>query len=140
MATVNLNAVWIGLQSDLGAQISAGSMGSMGESSTSGSLTALARSDVVSSTGTVTQYANGVYRNVTTVGQSEAYQCTLRALTAAQVQTLEGWANQLCLVRDRVGRRIWGTFPGIATGDYMGGSQLHDVSLTFTSMSFSDQV
>lgn len=143
MASVTLNAVWIGLASDLSAQISAGSMGSMGDSSSSGAATALARSDTITNQGTVQQFANGVLRSIATVGTANVYQCTLRALTWAQKETLKSWFTpepQLCLLRDRVGRRIWGVFSAIAVGDYMGQSQLHDVSLTFSEVTWTDQV
>jgi hypothetical protein len=141
MASVDLALVWIYNVADPSNAISAGSMGSMGTSSSSGSSTALVRSDVTTSTGAARLYANGNVRWVSTVGTAEVYSCTLRALSAAQVTLLKSWIGQTCLLRDRLaGRQLWGSFPAVAVGDYMGGNQYHDASFTFSVLSYTDQV
>ena len=140
MAQVTLNQVWLALASDLDAPIAAGSMGAMGSSSTGGASGALARSDTLTSTGAARLYANGNVRWVSTVGTPEVYTCTLRALTQAQVDLLKSWIGQTCLIRDRVGRRLWGAFGAVAVGDYMGQSQLKDASFSFSALSVTDQV
>ena len=139
MASITLSAVWLYLASNPSAPIVAGSMGSMGSSATSGSPSALMRIDTQTTLGSVRQYADGTFRSVTTPGVAEAYQCTMRELTLAQTQTIESWLNQVCLIRDRLGRRIWGTISALAVGDYPN-SQLHDVSFVFTGVSYSEAV
>lgn len=139
MATVTLAAVWIYNVANPSVVISAGSMGSMGASSSGGASGSLTRSDTTTSTGAARLYANGTVRWVSTVGAPEVYTCTLRALTQAQVDLLQSWIGQTCLIRDRVGRRLWGTFGSVAVGDYMGQSLLKDASFSFAVVSFTDQ-
>jgi hypothetical protein len=144
LAYITLNGVSVILVSSIASgqpeYIFAGSMGSMGTSSTSGGVNAQVRSDVRTTGGSVRQYANGTFRVVATVGMMITYGTTLRALTWDDVQTLASWANQLVLIRDRLGRQWYGAFSGISVMDYPGGSQLHDVSFSFVQVSYSDAV
>ncbi len=139
MASVALNAVWINLASDLAQYVTYGSMGSMGASSSSGAMASLPRSDTLGTTGAVRQYANGNLRLVTTVGVAEVYQTTLRAVSSADVATLDSWFNQIVLMRDRVGRRVWGVFSGRTVGDYPR-SDAHDYTLTVSALTFVEGV
>lgn len=144
MASITINGVWIILASSLASgqpeYIFTGSMGSMGSSAMgNGSMSATPRSDVRTTTGQVRQYANGTFRLVQTVGMLIVYTYTLRTLTWDEVETLSSWADQLILIRDRLGRCWWGSYPGLTVADYPQ-AQLHDVGLVFTQISYSDAV
>ena len=140
MASVTLNAVWVALVTDLASPIVAGSMGSLGASSMSGGMSSTPRTDARTTAGGVRQYANGNFRAISVVGTAIAYNFTLREVTMADVETLEGWLNQVVLLRDRTGRRWYGAYSAITIIDYPGGSQLHDAAMVFNRVTYSDAV
>lgn len=132
-----LTQVWLALVSNPSDQIVAGSLGAYTEAEeTSGPN----RADSRSTNTKVVPYAGGRFRSVSVPGVSRTYACTLRNLDWATVGKIDGWMGQLCVIRDRSGRKLYGTFPRIQVYDYAGGSQMHDVGFTLTQVSYSEAV
>lgn len=84
-------------------------------------------------------YANGRVRLVLPAGDLRSLPMTLRNVSDATLTTLDTWRGRTLLFRDRHGRRMWGSFLDRTVTDYPDGSG-HDVTLTFTQLTYSEAV
>ena len=91
--------------------------------------------------GAVRFYAGGRARVITTANRSAAFPLTLQLLSDADLDLLASWAGRLLLLRDGAGRRTFGTFLSLDVTDYWDPEgTLHDASLTFTELTYSEAV
>lgn len=71
--------------------------------------------------------------------EGRTLQRTLRLLTPAQVALLRSWKGRALLLRDKKGRKAYGTFFQLQVVDYVDRDSA-DVSLTFIESSFDEAV
>lgn len=88
------------------------------------------RGDERAVVGEVRVYAQGRRRIITRTGSAQVLTATLRQVTDADLSTLEDWRGVLLMLRDHLGRLVWGTFFDMAVTDYADRSG-YDVALTF---------
>lgn len=95
MATVTLSDLWVHDASDLDTFVKV-YMGSLTE--------------VSNRAGEVRAYANGVFRAITSGSPARTYSVELPFLSRADLTTLRGWVGRPVMVRDPLGRKVFGTF------------------------------
>lgn len=99
------------------------------------------RENVAALDGDVRYYAGGRARVVTSPKDVRTYPLTLQWLTAADVDLLMAWRGRVVLLRDGLGRRVFGTFLSVATADrYLVGGWASVVTLTFTEVTYDETV
>lgn len=92
--------------------------------------TAAGRGDERAVPGEVRTYAQGRRRIITRTGSAQVLTATLRQVTDADLVTLEDWRGGLLMLRDHLGRLVWGSYFELAVTDYADRSG-YDVALTF---------
>lgn len=127
MAIVTLGDLWIHLASNLATFVQV-YMGALQEES--------------GVSGEVRRYANGVFRSITTAGNSRSIQVEMPYLDRDDLETLEGWVGQAVMVRDPLGRKVFGTFFTIETSERPIGDADTALGVTFTlsALSLSEEV
>ena len=95
MASVTLDELWIHEVSDLSSFVNC-YMGSLTEQS--------------GMTGEVRRYANGVTRAITTLGTHRQVKVELPFLARTDLDLLESWAGTPVMIRDPLGRKVFGTY------------------------------
>lgn len=95
MATVTLKKVWLHDATDL---------------STSIQISASVLSETPARVAPVNRYAGGRFRLVTVPGIAKSYQVTFSYLSRSNINQLRSWAGKLLLLRDSVGRKLYGRF------------------------------
>ena len=93
--------------------------------------------------GAVRMYAGGNSRSVTSAGFSREFQVELRLADRADVDQLRRWveAGTLLLLREPLGRRLWGVSYDLGVNELPGTSgDFADVSFTFRRTSYSEAV
>lgn len=95
MATVTLSDLWVHDASNLNSYVKV-YMGSLAETS--------ARA------GEVRAYANGVFRSITAGAQARSYSVELPYLSRVDLVTLQAWIGSPVMVRDPLGRKVFGTY------------------------------
>jgi hypothetical protein len=99
------------------------------------------RAGEASRNGSIRFYAGGRARVITTPGDVRTYPIVMQNLTDASLILLDGWRGQVVLLRDAPGWRKWGTFLDIKWNDVPGGGgMVHDVTLTFSELDYSEAV
>lgn len=98
------------------------------------------KSDEIEQTGAFRQYGNQTTRLVLGAGQSRTQSFTLRALTAAQVQTVKDLIGHTVCYRDTYGRRIFGAYLQPTITNLPGSNGIADVSVTLRSVSYDEAV
>ena len=125
MSAVQLTRVWLTDPADPSVSVVAGSA---------------PRTDNRALAGEVRQYAGGRRRIVLREGDSTTLGVTLIKVSAGDLEQLDAWRGQVLLLRDRVGRRVHGTYFGLDVTDHPGQPVEHDVSFTFASVSYDEAV
>jgi len=91
--------------------------------------------------GDVRYYAGGRARVITSARDARTYPLTLTQLTVADVDLLTSWRGRVLLLRDGLGRRVFGTFLSVATADrYLVGGWRSVATLTFTELTWDESV
>lgn len=91
--------------------------------------------------GEVRYYAGGRARVITSPRDERTYPLTLQWLTVAEVDLLLSWRGRVLLLRDGLGRRVFGTFFAVPTTDrYLVGGWRSTTSLTFTELTYVEGV
>jgi len=67
--------------------------------------------------GEVRRYANGVFRAITVAGTSRTVAVSLPFLARADLKILEGWVGLPVMVRDPLGRKVFGVFFRLDTSE-----------------------
>jgi hypothetical protein len=105
----------------------------------------VSRTDTQTSEGQFRQYANGVTRLIAGSGKLRVAAFTLRALTPAEVATVDSMKGKVCIFRDTYGRRIYGSFLETQkldiplSGSVGANTQLTDVTVSsFTEVSYTE--
>lgn len=95
MASVALDELWVHQVSDFSSFVRV-YMGSLSEES--------------GMSGEVRRYANGVTRAVTTLGTTKRVSVELPYVLREDFETLESWVSTPVMVRDPLGRKVFGMF------------------------------
>lgn len=91
--------------------------------------------------GEVRSYAGGRRRVITNARTAATFPLTLQWLTTADVDQLMAWRGRLLLLRDGLGRRIFGTYLSLDVQDrYLVGGWRSVTTLTFTQVDYSEGV
>ena len=91
--------------------------------------------------GDVRYYAGGRARVITSPRDARTYPLTLQWLTTADVDLLTSWRGRVVLLRDGLGRRVFGSFFSVSTVDrYLVGGWRSVATLTFTEVTYSEAV
>ncbi len=124
MASVTLDRVWLHLVSDLGTyeEFYSGKPGDSRESA-----------------GEVQAYASGRLRTVTRPLRRQTLAVRLVDVTAAQVDTLDGWQTATLMYRDDAGRVRFGAYFALEVDTYPFG-QGYEVSLTLQQVTYVEAV
>jgi hypothetical protein len=86
-------------------------------------------------------YAGGRIRVITTPTDIRTYPVVMQSLSDASLLLLDSWRGQVVLLRDASGWRKFGSFLDMKWNDAPGPSgMIHDVSLTFQEISYSEAV
>lgn len=90
--------------------------------------------------GVIRVYAGGRRRVIISAHRSRAFPLTLRWVgNEAQILLLESWTGRVLLLRDNLGRRVFGTFLHVAfSDDAVVGGIRHTAALTFTEVSYQE--
>ncbi|MGE5612675.1 MAG: hypothetical protein ACM3UO_00170 [Bacillota bacterium] len=102
------------------------------------------RVDAQTKEGSFRQYANGVTRLILGSGSTRTQTFAMRALTPAQVSTLEGMIGLTVCFRDTYGRKVYGAFLTMnitdipLSGDNEDNSLLSDVGLVIQSVTYDE--
>ena len=84
----------------------------------------------------VRTYANGRRRVISSVGSAQQWGVTLSWVSQADLAWLTARLGRLVLLRDPVGRALWGTYAGLQVTDYKGRTEC-SVDLSVQSVSHS---
>lgn len=127
MATVTLSDLWIHQVSDLSAFVQV-YMGSLSEES--------------GSDGEVRHYANGVTRAVTTATRTRTVSVELPFLARVDFELLQDWAGQPVMIRDPLGRKVFGVFFSVEASERPIGDVTMVLSAGFelSQLSLSEEV
>ena len=91
--------------------------------------------------GEVRYYAGGRARVITSAKDARTYPLTLQWLTVTDVDLLTSWRGRVLLLRDGLGRRVFGTFLAVATSDrYIVGGWRSVAQLTFTELTYLEEI
>ena len=91
--------------------------------------------------GRFAERAGGRVVVVTSVDRTRTFPLTLLWLTDAQANLLESWQGRVILLRDSAGRRVFGSFLMQSEVDYSdAGGAMHDVTLTFREITYSEVI
>lgn len=123
MASVDLRYTWVNLLST-------------GESVKG--YTARGRSHGRSRDGEVRRLTGGRFRAVGTLGVRRTQSFNLRDVSQEDLDTLELWAGQTVVVRDKYGRRMFGTYWSVTWADKVDPALLFDVELNVTEISYEE--
>ena len=93
----------------------------------------------------VRSYANGVNRSVRRPGQRKTLNLRLDLMDRESYLWLEDHAGDLVMVRDEVGRKLWGTYNLLDENDHAGGVDDNgeapaNVAITVTQVTYSEIV
>lgn len=124
MASVDLDRAWIHRTDDLSVYVSAFSAD---------------WDDVEQIPGEVRRYAGGRLRIVSRPGKQQVLSVTLRYVPLVSIETLRSWAGSLLLVRDKRGRKLYGTFFSTEVSDLKGVAYA-DVTLEFSQVTYAEAV
>lgn len=127
MAVAILSDLWIHLASGLSTFVRV-YMGSLSEES--------------GISGEVRRYANGVFRSVSAAGVVRSVEVELPYLDRVDLGILESWVGQPVMVRDPLGRKIFGTFFMVESSELPIGAvgTVSGVSFTLFALSLSEEV
>lgn len=127
MASVTLDELWIHQVADL-TQFVRVYMGSLNEES--------------GVTGEVRRYANGVTRAITTLGTTRRVRVELPYVARADYETLESWVAQPVMVRDPLGRKVFGMFFAVSADEQPIGdiSTILRAGFDLSELSLSEEV
>ena len=95
------------------------------------------RAGQVAKGGSFNAYAGGRIRVITTPVDMRTYPVTLQMLTDPQLLLLQQWRGLPLLLRDPVGRRVWGSYLDVQwtdIGKSSATSMWHDATFTFTEL------
>lgn len=91
--------------------------------------------------GEVRYYAGGRARSITSARDARTYPLTLTGLSVEDVDLLTSWRGRVLLLRDGLGRRVFGTFHGRDISDrYVVGGWRSTATLTFTELTYDESV
>lgn len=127
MASVTLNDLWIHQVADFSSYVQV-YMGALSEES--------------GSEGEVRRYANGVTRAITTATRSRTVSVELPFLLRTDLQTLQDWAGQPVMIRDPLGRKVFGVFFSVEVSERPIGDVTTVLSAGFelSELSLSEEV
>lgn len=99
------------------------------------------RSSSAALNGRVGLYAGGRRRTITTPADSVTYPVTLQWVSDADTHQLVAWRGRLLLMRDTLGRRVFGTYFRVDQVDVSKGAEFwHNVTLTFEELDYDESV
>lgn len=124
MASVVLDRVWLNDAADLSDSLSFQSSN---------------RGDRERVGGSVRAYANGRQRLVSTATTTLTLPLVAVAVSWADVEWLREHAGRLLLLRDKPGRRVWGTYFSVDVDD-RARQESHNVQIEFQRLSFDEAV
>lgn len=124
MASVDLDRAWVHRTDDLSVYVSSFSA---------------EWDDVEQVDGEVRAYAGGRLRVIRRATQRRTLKVTLRYVPLADIDTLRGWAGDVLMVRDKRGRKMFGTFFSSQVSD-LKGLTYADVTLEFQQVSYTEAV
>jgi hypothetical protein len=91
--------------------------------------------------GSVHFYAGGRRRVITTPGDTVTYPLTLQWVSDPDTLQLMAWRGRVLLMRDTLGRRVFGTYLQVDQSDVSRGAEFwHDVTITFTELDYDEGV
>ena len=92
-------------------------------------------------TGDVRSYAGGRLRSITSARTKATYPIVMQLLSDSDAALLKTWRGRVLLLRDSAGRRVFGTYFVRSVEDfYVQSVTLHNVSLTFQEITYSEAV
>jgi hypothetical protein len=124
MAVVVLGEMWLHRADDFGTFVTFHTSG---------------RSDLRRRSGDVRSRSGGRLQIVTRTERRQTLAVTARAVDETTVQTLDSWAGTKLMLRDHLGRVLFGAYFDLSITDYPDQSG-HDVSFTFQQSSGSAEV
>lgn len=89
--------------------------------------------------GEVRRYANGRRRTVTRVGQSESVRVTVHISDRTQYDQLKDWCGSLLMLRDKRGRKLWGSYFDLDVTELVPSTFLA-VAFTFEAATYDEAV
>ena len=99
------------------------------------------RKSATSVGGEIRSYAGGRNRVITSANTTATFPLTLQLVNDDELELLTLWRGRVLLLRDGQGRRVFGTFLSLDVDDYWDPTgPLHNVSLTFTELTYSEAV
>lgn len=90
--------------------------------------------------GSFRSYAGGRTRIITSSADVRTYPLVIQGLDDAGLALLDSWRGRTVLLRDSAGLRVWGSFLDLTWNDFPGPSVIHDVTLVFRAISYSEAV
>jgi hypothetical protein len=96
------------------------------------------RADIRERDAEVRTYAGGRRRVITRVARRQELPVTLRLVDDASLDVLDGWLGHVLMLRDHLGRLVFGTYKALSVVDHKDGS--HDVSFSFEDVTVSIEV
>lgn len=124
MASVDLDRAWLHRTDDLSVYVSAFSAD---------------WNDVETVAGEVRTYAGGRMRIVSRPRRQQTLSVTLRYVPLADIDTLRDWAGDVLMLRDKRGRKLYGTFFTSTVKDLKGVAYA-DVEFTFSQVTYIEAV
>jgi hypothetical protein len=91
--------------------------------------------------GSIRFYAGGRARVITTPADLVTYPLALQLVSDTDAALLIAWRGQVLLLRDALGRRVFGTYLQVDLSDVTQGAEFwHNVSLSFTQIDYDESV
>jgi hypothetical protein len=91
--------------------------------------------------GSVRFYAGGRRRVITTPADAVTYPLTMQWVSDPDTDQLIAWRGRVLLLRDTLGRRVFGTYLQVDQADVSRGAEFwHNVTLTFTELDYLEEV
>jgi hypothetical protein len=99
------------------------------------------RSKTASTGGAVREYAGGRRRIISNARKAATFPLVLQLLDDADLEQLIAWQDHVVLLRDPVGRRIFGAYSSVDVDDiFCSDGTLHNVTLTLVEVDFVEGV
>lgn len=92
-------------------------------------------------TGEIRFYAGGRRRIITTPADTVTYPLALEWVSDTDTAQLVAWRGRVLLLRDTLGRRVFGTYFQVNQSDVTRGAEFwHNVTLSFSQIDYNEAV